>query len=42
VASLYVVANESAGLWTFKHLIVEISKTEDRIDLLQEKETLDQ
>ncbi len=41
-ATLYVVARESAGQWTFRRLIVEISKTEDRIDLLQEKETLDQ
>lgn len=41
-ATLYVVASESAGQWTFRQLIVEISKTEDRIDLLQEKDTLDQ
>jgi Cytochrome oxidase complex assembly protein 1 len=41
-AEIYVIAKKSAGKWTFSDLLVEIKKTEDRIDLLQEKETLDQ
>ncbi len=39
-ATIYLSAHKSVGKWTFSDLVVEIGKTEDRIDLLQEeKET---
>jgi hypothetical protein len=41
-ANIYLIAKKSAGKWTFSDLVVEIKKTEERIDLLQAKETLDQ
>ncbi|MEO8001908.1 MAG: cytochrome c oxidase assembly factor Coa1 family protein [Arenimonas sp.] len=41
-ATIYLVASESAGKWTFSNLLVEIKKTQSRIDLLQEQKTLDQ
>jgi hypothetical protein len=38
-ATIYAVAEKSAGQWTFLTLVVKIKSTGDRIDLLQEKET---
>jgi hypothetical protein len=40
-ATIYLIAEKSVGKWTFSDLIVEIKKTKDRIDLLQENETHD-
>ena len=37
-AKIYVSAKQSAGKWTFNDLVVEIDKTHQRIDLLQEQE----
>ena len=36
-ATIYVVAEKSAGAWTFSTLTVEISDTGQRIDLLESK-----
>lgn len=41
-ATIYVVATQTAGKWTFSNLIVEIKKTKNRIDILEEQETPDQ
>lgn len=38
-ATIYAVAEKSAGQWIFLTLVVKIKSTGDRIDLLQEKET---
>ena len=38
-ATIYVVAEKSAGQWTFLTLVVKIKSTGDRIDLLKEKDT---
>ena len=35
--TIYVVAAKSAGEWTFSTLVVEIEKTKQRIDLLEQK-----
>ena len=37
-ATLYVVAEKSAGQWEYSTLVVKIKSTGDRIDLLQKKE----
>ncbi|MEO6173112.1 MAG: cytochrome c oxidase assembly factor Coa1 family protein [Arenimonas sp.] len=37
-AKIYVTAKQSVGKWTFNNLVVEIDKTHERIDLLQEQE----
>ena len=37
-ATLYVVAEKSAGQWEFLTLVVKVKSTGDRIDLLQKKE----
>ena len=35
-ATIYVVGEKSAGEWTFSTLLVEIHRTEQKIDLLEE------
>jgi hypothetical protein len=37
-ASIYVVAKKSVGKWEFSDLVVEISKTRNRIDLMKSEE----
>jgi len=37
-ATIYAVAEKSAGQWTFLTLVVKIKSTGDRIDLLQARE----
>ena len=37
-ATIYAVAEKSAGRWTFLTLVVEIKTTGDRIDLMEKKE----
>ena len=34
--TIYFVASKFAGEWTFSKLIVEVEKTGERIDLIQE------
>lgn len=35
---LYVVATKSAGLWTYGTLVVEVARSGERIDLLEQGE----
>jgi hypothetical protein len=37
-ATLYVVAEKSVGAWNYSNLVVEVTKTKKRIDLLHEQE----
>jgi len=37
-ATIYAVAEKSAGRWTFSTLVVEIKTTGEKIDLMQQKE----
>lgn len=36
-ATIYVEATKSLGQWTFQHLIIEIEKTRERIDISDQK-----
>ena len=36
--TLYVVATKSLGVWNYSNLVVEVSETKERIDLLHETE----
>jgi formylmethanofuran dehydrogenase subunit D len=36
--TLYVVAKKSVGSWNYSNLVVEVTKTKKRIDLLHEQE----
>jgi len=38
-AIIYVSATKDLGRWKFDDLVVDIEKTSDRIDLLQDRET---
>jgi Cytochrome oxidase complex assembly protein 1 len=37
-ASIYVIAKKTLGKWAFSDLVVEISKTKNRIDLMKSEE----
>jgi len=39
-ATIYLSAEKSVGKWTFSDLVVEIGKTKERIDLLQEEKEI--